>query len=149
MKLTSKIMPSFCQPEAIAVTSYSPPPSQKSCEFLLLNHLPNCSNTLAKRLFNGPLSSFAAKIDLAYALNLIENETHRDLRTVVDIRNEFAHSRKFLNFLSPEMVKLCRKFKGWHPEANNTALFDERVSSAQKAIKEKFDALTFAHAIAD
>jgi DNA-binding MltR family transcriptional regulator len=120
--------------------------TEERIELLLLSHFQKLSNTVAKRLFDGPLSSLAAKIDLAYALGLIETETHRDLRTLVEIRNEFAHSRKYMSLLSPEMVKLCRKFNGWHLGADSRELLDARVTVAQKVIEEKLEAQIYAHA---
>jgi hypothetical protein len=47
---------------------------------------------LAGRLFKGygPLSSFSAKIDLAYALKVTTLEIHNELHKIRDIRNAFA-----------------------------------------------------------
>ncbi len=48
-----------------------------------------------KTLLSGPtapLSSFAARIDLAYAIGLIDKDTRHDLDVIRHIRNEFAHS---------------------------------------------------------
>jgi hypothetical protein len=39
----------------------------------------------------GPLSTFAARIDVTFALGLILGDTHRCLHTVKEIRNEAAH----------------------------------------------------------
>jgi DNA-binding MltR family transcriptional regulator len=46
-----------------------------------------------EKLFDypGPLSSFASKIDLAYAQGLISVEERMDLHTLRDVRNKFAH----------------------------------------------------------
>jgi hypothetical protein len=41
--------------------------------------------------YPGPLSTFAAKIDMAYLIDLFDKETRRELHTIRDIRNEFAH----------------------------------------------------------
>lgn len=55
----------------------------------------NLSNkeTLHKRLFrhNGPLSTFSARLDMAFALYLIGEKTRHDLDIIRDIRNDFAH----------------------------------------------------------
>jgi len=61
----------------------------------LLEHLlrkamvPDSSQELFRA--QGPLGSFAAKIDLALALGLISHEDHRELTLVRRIRNDFAH----------------------------------------------------------
>jgi hypothetical protein len=49
-------------------------------------------------LFEGdrPLSTFSAKIALAYRLSLIENDLERALQLVRRIRNEFAHAHERL-----------------------------------------------------
>jgi hypothetical protein len=51
---------------------------------------------LKKRLFAayGPLSSFAAKIDLAFALEITTEATHKELHKMRKIRNAFAHTKK-------------------------------------------------------
>ena len=53
---------------------------------------------LAGRLFKGygPLSSFSAKIDFAYALKITTLEIHNELHKIRDIRNAFAHTVKVL-----------------------------------------------------
>src|SRR5687768_8049155 len=52
------------------------------------------SKKARERLLNypGPLSSFAAKIDVAYALRLIPRPTHDSLHALRRLRNEVAHS---------------------------------------------------------
>src|SRR5258707_147607 len=49
--------------------------------------------TMRARLFTGygPISSFAAKTDIAYALGLLTDHDHTDLQIIRKIRNEFAH----------------------------------------------------------
>lgn len=47
-----------------------------------------------ERLFEvGPLSSFDARINIAYAFRLISKTHREDLRLIKDIRNRFAHGR--------------------------------------------------------
>jgi hypothetical protein len=40
---------------------------------------------------DAPLSSFGARIDIAYRLGLISTKFHRDLHIIRKIRNDFAH----------------------------------------------------------
>lgn len=94
------------------------------------------SGKITKRLFSGPLSSFAAKIDLVYALNLIEHETHDDLRVLLTIRNTFAHTMDFLDFSSPSIAKEFSKFKGWRPDRDPKAFFDEVLVRTVDRVKE-------------
>lgn len=46
----------------------------------------------------GPLSSFAGKIDLAFALDLLSTSEFTDLHRIRRIRNIFAHSLEVLRF---------------------------------------------------
>ena len=48
-----------------------------------------------KRIFGtyGPLSTFAARIDLAYALKITTDEIHTELNKSRKIRNVFAHHK--------------------------------------------------------
>jgi hypothetical protein len=58
------------------------------------------------RLFEGygPLSTFAAKIDLAYALDITTDAIDTELNTMRRIRNKFAHSKERLS-LDEEPIK--------------------------------------------
>lgn len=56
---------------------------------------------------SGPLSTFSAKIRLAYAFGVIGTETRRDLNLLRTIRNAFAHARTPVSFDTPEIAKAC------------------------------------------
>lgn len=68
---------------------------------------------LDNKLFKGygPLSSFSAKIDIAYSLKYISNDYHRTLHAVREVRNLFAHTYENLHFDSdePALVKATAK----------------------------------------
>ncbi len=63
------------------------------------------TSRMRARLFEGygPISSMAAKTDIAYALNLLTDEEYADLQIIRKIRNQFAHSREVMGF---EMLKI-------------------------------------------
>ena len=69
------------------------------------------SCNLRKRLFKsyGPLSTFAAKIDIACALGLYDEDIRKGLHTVRKIRNEFAHESRPITFDGPKISSLCEK----------------------------------------
>jgi DNA-binding MltR family transcriptional regulator len=70
------------------------------------------SKRKAKELFegNGPLATNDARIEVAYALKLIDENQLRDLRIINSVRNHFAHTiEDFDNFASPKIVKHLRK----------------------------------------
>jgi hypothetical protein len=61
---------------------------------------------MRKRLFEayGPLSTFAAKIDFAYGLDITTDAIHKELNTMKKIRNNFAHTKQSLS-LDAEPIK--------------------------------------------
>jgi hypothetical protein len=69
------------------------------------------SMTLNHKLFRGygPLATVSGKIDIAYALDLIDLEERTNLHTIRAIRNEFAHCREILDFNIPRIAKMCQK----------------------------------------
>jgi hypothetical protein len=66
---------------------------------------------------SGPLGSFSAKIDIAFLIGLCSKETCKELRTIKDIRNEFAHKGLTRDFNSQRVRDLAnnltfgKKFK--------------------------------------
>jgi hypothetical protein len=54
-----------------------------------------------------PLSSFSARIKLAFSLNLIPDTVYNDLERVRDVRNAFAHQIADLTFASDPIKAIC------------------------------------------
>jgi len=54
--------------------------------------LPNVSSKDELMEDDGPISSFSARINIAYRLGLIDNELTRNLHLIRKTRNEFAHA---------------------------------------------------------
>lgn len=59
----------------------------------------------------GPLGSFAARVDMAYALKLIDQPMHQDLMQYAEIRNMVAHHHVSVSFDAPEISSACQKLK--------------------------------------
>jgi DNA-binding MltR family transcriptional regulator len=57
--------------------------------------------------YPGPLTSFAARTDLAYALGWIGAQMYQDLRRIHKIRNAFAHSSCARGFDDADVRSLC------------------------------------------
>ena len=57
----------------------------------------------------GPLSTFKAKVDIAFALGLYDRKIRKDLHTVRRIRNKFAHSSEPMGFDHNQVADECRK----------------------------------------
>jgi len=74
--------------------------------------------TVVKRVINplfkgqGPLASFWSKTQLAYSLDLIPEWMYEDLERIRELRNEFAHRYKAVDFKDPAVVRLTEKLKG-------------------------------------
>jgi hypothetical protein len=60
---------------------------------------------------NQALSTFSAKIDLSYALGLIDKNIKRNADYMRDIRNVFAHRIAPTSFRTDEIATVCRLLK--------------------------------------
>ena len=116
---------------------------------LLLTAMRPISDTVAKRIFAGPLSDVAPKADVAYAFNLIDEHTLTRLRVLKSIRNIFAHTTEPLDFASLEIVNECRGLPGWEKGADAKKLFDSTAVECVKAIDSKTEQLIFQHSTRD
>lgn len=92
----------------------------RSCAILCAAYLDDCLDVLVRsalmgnndaknRLFSDmmPLSSFSAKINIAFCLSLIHDTVYDDLHRIRRIRNEFAHRIVDLNFSVEPVQSLC------------------------------------------
>lgn len=75
------------------------------------------SKTLQKEIFGtyGPLGTFASRIAIAFALEIIPTDLRADIIAIKAIRNEFAHSKEILNFNSPKVAQLCKRLSTFEP----------------------------------
>jgi hypothetical protein len=86
--------------------------------------LEGCMRPLAPkmraRLFDGygPISTLAAKADIAYALNLLSDRDYADLQMIRKIRNQFAHSREVMGFEKREIEEMVSKLQKPATEAD-------------------------------
>jgi hypothetical protein len=62
-----------------------------------------------KKMFeaDGILSTFSSKIDMAYAIGLIDKDYRSKIHLIREIRNACAHSRKPLSFKDTVLLKAC------------------------------------------
>jgi DNA-binding MltR family transcriptional regulator len=61
---------------------------------------------------SGPLSTFSARVGLAYALGFLAPSERRDLSLIRRIRNDFAHELHGLSFEQPQVVSRCGELVG-------------------------------------
>jgi len=57
----------------------------------------------------GPLSTFHARINIAYAFRLISKAHRQDLLLIKDIRNHFAHSPQLIDLQCPDIKAMVHK----------------------------------------
>jgi hypothetical protein len=82
-------------------------------------------DTLFTRM-GAPLSSFSAKIEVAFALRTINNDARLALHLLRDVRNKFAHRVEPLTFDHPEVAKIIED------------RVSEVIKKAQKPLREQF-----------
>lgn len=56
----------------------------------------------------GPLSSFSAKISIAYAMNVIDKSIYQDLHVIRLIRNAMAHKAVDVSFKTKDIANACK-----------------------------------------
>lgn len=106
-------------------------------QHLLLTHMRALSKTREAEIFTGygPLNTFSAKIALAWAFELIDDDTRTNMTVMKEIRNAFAHSKNHVDFASPEIDKLAQKFTGGNKFITNKLLFGNKAQDCINKIK--------------
>jgi DNA-binding MltR family transcriptional regulator len=99
---------------------------------------PGLSAKKQERIFVGfgPLSEFAAKIELAYALNQINDDIYGKLRIIKEIRDKFAHLPKECTFFSAEIRAIIKKFN-FTGKASYPKIFDQMVAVCFNHLAER------------
>lgn len=62
----------------------------------------------------GPLQDFWARVQVAFALQIIGRGAYEDFRVIKNIRNAFAHSADALDFNQQDVAQLCERL--WYPK---------------------------------
>lgn len=60
---------------------------------------------------DGPLSSFSAKIHLAYAMGLVDDDAFNDINIIRRVRNAFAHSPRPIDFSEEVIANECARLR--------------------------------------
>jgi hypothetical protein len=118
---------------------------------LLLAAMRQLPRSIAERIFgsNRPLYDIAPKADIAFAFNLIDEQTLNNLRSVKKVRDLFAHTRDLIHFNSPDVIEACQALPGFKKGADCREQFDAVAVEVVKAIDGKIQELIFKHAVAD
>lgn len=96
----------------------------RSCAILCASYLDECLDVMIRNAILGnkaaidellsdmrPLSSFSAKINFAFCLNLIHDIVYNDLHRIRRIRNAFAHQVDDLTFATDPVRSWCFAFE--------------------------------------
>ena len=83
----------------------------------------------------GPLSTFSARIKLAYCLELIKKWEFEDLERIRKIRNKAAHEYTAKTFTNNEIIQITRQLKGADHAVN--AMKSNLTESGQPIKQEK------------
>jgi hypothetical protein len=91
--------------------------------------------------FNGPLGSFSSRINFAYLLGLLPKNAMRDLHTIREIRNQFAHYAAPLSYDHEKVKLLCERlvFHGVKDAAEPGAKFRRSVMGLLTLITLAFE----------
>jgi hypothetical protein len=116
---------------------------------LLLTAGRELSNAEAKSVFTGmgPLASFSGKIEIAYLFSLIDTSDRNDLHLIRRIRNNFAHTTRFVTFNSEHIIKDVQKLSNWKEGMNAQTCYVERAFDCVTNMKAKMDSLLLAQAL--
>jgi hypothetical protein len=124
-------------------------------EMALRANMRDLTDTKSSQLFDfaqhGILSTFGAKISIAYAFKIIGDDLIGDFQAINKIRNAFAHSRGPLQFGSSDQTlkKAFKTFSGWAESSDQRMLFDERLKSCFQALYSLVDSAIFLSAWSD
>jgi DNA-binding MltR family transcriptional regulator len=125
----------------------------------LLSKMRPLSNKAKENLFEGygPLASFAAKIDVAYALSVLDDGIYADLKVIKQIRNKFAHPegsiKQVPDFDDNVLANICKKFRDYDVslttsgDGANRNFFDKKVAQCLLALSQDEDDLVMAKGI--
>lgn len=61
--------------------------------------------------YPGPVSTSAARADLAYCMGLLGPDMYADLKVIREVRNRFGHSHVPASFEDAEIARLCGQLK--------------------------------------
>lgn len=75
---------------------------------------------------NAPISTFSSRTEACYALGLIDEFEYTEIGLIRKVRNEFAHQKHGVSFLSPRIQGLCSSLKSDLPEGAGYPLQDPR-----------------------
>jgi DNA-binding MltR family transcriptional regulator len=112
---------------------------EEALEAALISRMRPLTKKMRDRLFEGygPISSFAARVDIAYAIEIISEEDYKALLIIKSIRNKFAHSNEALGFDREDIASLAKRLNCRDPKADTAyrQYFATLFGIAEKLLK--------------
>jgi hypothetical protein len=87
---------------------------ESSLEAAILTKMIPLPENEVNEIFSGdaaPLSTFSAKIRMAFAMGILGPQTRKDLNIIKNIRNAFAHAQRPVKFDTPEIATACAQIQ--------------------------------------
>lgn len=85
----------------------------------------------------GPFASFEAKAKLGRLTGIYGDKLYQDLKTIIDIRNIFAHRRDVHSFSNPDIEKLIRKLKMGATEVAALKIVKKAIQHFEKFLSQR------------
>ena len=86
------------------------------------------------RAGNAPLSTFSSRIELCFALALIDKHEHQEIGILRKVRNEFAHSKHGLDFQDRRIQSLCASLTSDLPDSGDYPINEGRFRFTNAAV---------------
>ena len=107
---------------------------------ILESRLPKLSKNLSARLFEGygnaPFGSLSAKIDVLYAMGVIDAPLQRDLHVLRELRNAFAHTTSHRTFRSQKVGEIFAKFPDFGKNETRQEFYLRKVQEIDSKLIE-------------
>lgn len=101
--------------------------------------MPKISKKQREKLFRGfgPFANFATRIEVALAMELIDEPTYHDLNVIRGIRNKFAHPQTYVHFQLDQMKEMLRKFRDYDSQMDPLLFFGKKVDHLWAALNPR------------
>jgi DNA-binding MltR family transcriptional regulator len=108
--------------------------------------MPKLTKNLADTLFRGygPFSTFAAKIDVLFAMGFLSDALRRDLNAIKAMRNNFAHPAQMI-IDNDNIILAMKKFSDFKLNHDVFGFFGKKARECIDAIDEVLSSMSSAH----
>ncbi len=99
-------------------------------------------NKIAKRLFEGygPLNNFRSRLDLAYALEIIDKTTYDEMTLLNKVRVKFAHALDVRSFSDKDIIEVMSRLEPAGKKPETPGPYIDKSKEISRKLQEHFDA---------